>query len=446
VGWRPPTSTVYPARRLPNGDNLGSAEKVYELESSVFLESGDMRNYLTVVLVGLGAVVLATAALAAEPTEVERVQTAVDAWLAARAPNEKVTGIAAYISFGAAGPAIEAFAGKVGRDPEAGPVDQDTLYQMGSTSKSFTVAVILQLEAAGKLSLDDPLGKWLPEYPAWKDVTIRRLLDMTSGIPNYSETEWISRVWANEPKRALTLKELADAVYPSATNQLPVNKGYYYSNTNYILAAMIAEKTSGKLFRDLVHDLVIEPHGLTSTFYEASTYPEPVIKRLAHGYFELAACTDYQPDCKMSWNAPIVGRDMRENSVSWMQSAGGAVSNARDVDRWMRAVFGGKVVPPKQQQEWTELVSTKTGEPIRAVSTDDPRGFALGLARGILGPLGAQWFYEGESLGYRTLYVWIADEDLMITVQTNSQPPEGTDKLGDVVNALYDIVKKPKAD
>src|SRR6516225_11508408 len=80
---------------------------------------------------------------------------------------------------------------------------------------------------------------------------------------------------------------------------------------------------------------------------------------------------------------------------------------ARPADRWMRAVFGGKVVPAKQQQEWTELVSTKTGEPIATVSADNPEGFALGLAERILGPLGAQWFYEGESLVYRTIYVWI---------------------------------------
>jgi D-alanyl-D-alanine carboxypeptidase len=348
-------------------------------------------------------------------------------------------------SFGAAGPAIEAFAGKVGRGADAGPVDQDTLYQMGSTSKSFTVAVILQLEAAGKLSINDPLGKWLPEYPAWKDVTIRRLLNMTSGIPNYSETEWISQVWAKEPMRALALKELADAAYPSATNQLPESKGYYYSNTNYVLAGMIAEKASGKSFRDLVHELVIKPHGLYATFYEASTYPESVIKRLSDGYFENEACAAYQPHCKETWNAPIIGRDMRQVSVSWMQPAGGAVSSARDVDRWMRAVFGGKVVPPKQQKEWTELVSTKTGEPIATVSADDPSAFALGLAYKILGPLGAQWFYEGESLGYRTIYVWVADQDLMITVQTNSQPPDGTDKIGDAISALYEIVKKPKA-
>ncbi len=401
-----------------------------------------MTNRIVRALAGAVVAVLATPAWSAEPTQVEKIQAALDAWLAARAPIEKVTGIAAYISFGAAGPAIEAFSGKVGRNPDAEPVDQDTLYQMGSTSKSFTVAVILQLEAAGKLSIDDALGKWLPDYVAWRDITVRRLLNMTSGIPNYSETEWMSRAWANEPMRALTLKELANAAYPSATNNLPVTKGYHYSNTNYILAAMIAEKASGKFFRDLVHEFVIDSHGLTSTFYEPSTYPASVIKRLAHGYFENEACSDYQPQCKTSWNLPIVGRDMREVSTSWMQSAGGAISSPREVDRWMRAVFRGNVVPPKQQQEWTELVSTKTGEPIATVSADNPEGFALGLARRFLGPLGAQWFYEGESLGYRTIYVWIADQDLMITVQTNSQPPEGTDKLGDAINALFEVVKK----
>ena len=405
-----------------------------------------MKNGLVATLAGAIVIVFASDAFAAQPTQVERVQAALDAWLAAQAQVEKVTGIAAYISFGAAGPAIEAFAGKVGRDPDSGPVDQDTLYQMGSTSKSFTAAVVLQLEAAGKLSIDDTLGKWLPEYPAWKDVTIRRLLNMTSGIPTYSETEWMSQAWVKEPMRDFTFKELVNAAYPSATNQLPVNKGYFYSNTNYILAGMIAEKASGKSFRDLVHELVIEPHGLTSTFYEASTYPESVIKRLSHGYFQNEACTEYQPECKESWNAPIIGRDMRNGSVSWMQSAGGGVASARDVDRWMRAVFGGKVVPAKQQKEWMELISNKTGEPIATVSADDPGGFALGLGYKILGPLGAQWFYEGESLGYRTLYVWIADQDLMITVQTNSQPPDGTDNLHEAVSALYEIVKKPKAE
>jgi D-alanyl-D-alanine carboxypeptidase len=406
-------------------------------------------RYGTVAWVAeFGVAMFPMAAVAAEPapTEVERVQAALDTWLEARAPIEKVTGIAAYISFGATGPAIEAFSGTVGRAPDAKPVDQKTLYQMGSTSKSFTAAVILNLEADGKLSLDDTLGKWLPEYPAWSDVTVRRLLNMTSGIPNYSETEWVSAVWSNEPERSLTLKELADAAYPSPANQLPVTKGYHYSNTNYVLAAMSAEKASGMPFRDLVQKYVIAPHELTSTFYEPSHYPPSVMDRLSHGYFENEACAEYQPECKETWNAPLIGRDVREYSVSWMQSAGGAVSSARDVDRWMRAVFAGKVVPAEQQAEWTALVSMKSGEPIADVSADDPGGFSLGLVKKILGPFPAQWFYEGESLGYRTLYVWFTDEDLMITVQTNSQPPDGADKLSDAVTALYQIVGERTAD
>jgi D-alanyl-D-alanine carboxypeptidase len=121
----------------------------------------------------VGAIFFPVAASATELTQVERVQEALDTWLAARAPIEKVTGIAAYVSFGAAGPAIEAFAGKVGRDPDAGPVDRYTLYQMGSTSKSFTVAVILQLEAAGKLSTSDTLSGWLPDLNTRRGRTLR---------------------------------------------------------------------------------------------------------------------------------------------------------------------------------------------------------------------------------------------------------------------------------
>ena len=101
-------------------------------------------------------------------------------------------------------------------------------------------------------------------------------------------------------------------IYPSDANKLPVNNGYYYSHINYIPAAMIVEKTAGKSFSRLVHEVVIEPHGLTSTFYEPSKCPEPVIRRLSHGYFEHQGCAAYRPHCKETWNAPIIGRDMRD--------------------------------------------------------------------------------------------------------------------------------------
>jgi D-alanyl-D-alanine carboxypeptidase len=396
------------------------------------------RNIALSVLLGLA--LLAEPGAQAQEAATAKIQTALEKWVAERAPAEKITGVAAYISFGDPGPAIEAFAGKVGAAPDDPPVRQNTLFQMGSTSKSFTAALILKLEAAGKLSIDDALGKWLPQYPAWKDVSLRRLLNMTSGIPNYSETEIISRAWVNEPARALTAEELVKIAYPTGAGDLPASAGYHYSNTNYVLAGMVAAKVAGRSYRDLVHEMVIDALGLDSTFYEDGAYPAAVIDRLAHGYFDNPACGDYQPNCKQSWNLPLMGRDVRAMSTSWAQAAGGAIASARDVDRWMRAVFEGHVTPAKQQAEWMALVSTKTGKPIADVSADDPRGFSLGLGKAILGSIGAHWYYQGETLGYRTLYVWFEKENLMITLQTNSQPAADADKLHDLVGTIYQIV------
>ncbi len=384
---------------------------------------------------------LASPSARAEASRTARVQAALENWLERRAAPEKVTGVAAYISLGDPGPAIEAFAGKTGADPKDPSVSRRTLFQMGSTSKSFASAIILKLEAAGTLSLDDTVGKWLPQYPAWKDVTIRRLLNMTSGIPNYSEAEAISRAWVGDPTRDFTAEELVRIAYPTGHNDLPPSTGYHYSNTNYVLAGMIAAKAAGRPYRELVHAMVIDALGLDSTLYENGTYPAAVRDRLAHGYFNNPACADYQPNCKVSWNLPLMGRDTRDMSTSWAQAAGGAVANARDTDRWMRAVFGGHVVPPKQQAEWTALVSTKTGQPIADVSAADPRGFSLGLAKAMLGPAGPQWFYQGETLGFRTLYVWFEKENLMITLQTNSQPAGDADKLNQLVMTLHDIIQ-----
>lgn len=375
-------------------------------------------------------------------TKPARMQVALSAWLDRRAGPEHVTGVSAYVSFGAARPPIQAAAGRTGTAPGAPPVTPATLFQMGSTSKSFAAAILLQLEAQGRLSLNDGLGKYLPQYSAWKSVTLRRLLNMTSGIPNYSETEAISRIWTTQPMRSLTPAQLVAMVY-TANAVPPAQPGYAYSNTNYILAAMVAEAVTHRPYRDLVQQMVIRPQSLHDTFYEPGAYPPAVLARLSHGYFANPACADFQPNCTRSWNLPLVGKDTSRMSTSWAQAAGGALATAGNVDLWMRAVFTGKVVPASQQAEWTALVSTKTGRAITEVTTDDPQGFALGIARGILGPLGPHWFYQGETLGFRTLYVWFPENDLMITVQTNSQPSEAENKLNELVTALHGIATSP---
>jgi D-alanyl-D-alanine carboxypeptidase len=132
----------------------------------------------------------------------------------------------------------------------------------------------------------------------------------------------------------------------------------------------------------------------------------------------------------------MFGRDTRADSNSWAQAAGGAISNARDVTTWMRAVFSGRVVPPKQQAEWLQMVSTRTGEPISDVTPEDPQGFALGLVQGLMPEIGKVWFYQGTTLGFRTLYVWFESDDMLITVQTNSQPDDDKNKLQEAVTGI----------
>jgi D-alanyl-D-alanine carboxypeptidase len=243
--------------------------------------------------------------------------------------------------------------------------------------------------------------------------------------------------------RDLTAEELVQAAYPTGTDDLPVTEGYHYSNTNYVLAGMIAAEAAGMSYPDLVQELVIEAHGLHSTFYSPGTYPPDVVARMAHGYFENTACAEYQPpDCAESWNAPLLGRDVRADSTSWAQAAGGAISNARDTTTWMRAVFQGRVVPPEQQAQWLQMVSTKTGEPIDAVSAEHPQGFALGLVQGML-PGGPGWFYQGMTLGFRTLYVWFEADDILVTVQTNSQPNDDVNLLHEAASAVHAAVTAP---
>ncbi len=81
---------------------------------------------------------------------------------------------------------------------------------------------------------------------------------MTSGIPNYSETETVSRAWLGEPAGDLTAEELIKIAYPTGGKDLPTSAGYHYSNTNSVLASMIPEKAAGRPYRDLVHETVID--------------------------------------------------------------------------------------------------------------------------------------------------------------------------------------------
>jgi D-alanyl-D-alanine carboxypeptidase len=384
--------------------------------------------------------ILAGWSTTARAVTAEDFQQVVATYLAERKAPEHITGVSAYVSLGDPGPAIEIFAGETS---ETGGVAMsgDTLFQIGSNTKGFTGALILVLEAEGKLALDQTVGHWLPHYAAWKDVTIRRLLNMTSGLPTYSESIPLSRLWVHEPDRHYTPQQLIAFAYPSETTKLPPNSGYFYSNTNYILAGMIAQKAAGKPYKELLEEKLFEPAKLRDTYYQPIVYPPEILARMASGYFNNPDCGLYEPDCKESTLAPMIGRDMRDADVSWAGAAGGIVSTPRDLARWIRAVIGGKILPPEQLKEYLALVSTKTGEPLAEVTAEDPRGFSLGLVRVYKPELGALWFYEGETLGYRAAFLFSPRDDVLVAAATNSQPSAEEDKLVPMLAKLFMLAK-----
>ena len=398
-----------------------------------------MRVWLFVTLALFAAIPFSyTLARAEDSAVTAQLQQIVAAYVKERGPIEGLSGVALQVDRGGDNPIISVFAGDNGLS-DAKPIGPDTLFDIGSNTKEFTAALVLKLEADGKLSLDDTIGRWLPQYPAWKEVTVRSLLQMVSGIPNYSETVEIGEIEVADIHHQFSARDLIGFVDPSNGKHFPPGSGWFYSNTNYILAGLIIDAASGMNYEQALTTMILEPLGLHDTFYADGPHPGPaaagpVMSRVPRALYMLEDCLAYQPEpCHLSTLAPLIGKDMRAQNRSWAGEAGAIISNPRDLALWIRAVFEKRVFPAKQLDEMTTLVSNKTGLPLREVTADDPTGFGLGLGRFYRKELGAYWFYEGETLGFRTIFAYWPQYDLLITAAVNSRPPNGEDKFGPAV-------------
>jgi D-alanyl-D-alanine carboxypeptidase len=336
------------------------------------------------------------------------------------------------VTFPGGQPAISLAAGTT-RYGGGGPVSPGALWQIGSNTKAFTAVMLLQLEAEGKLSITDTLGTWLPQYPAWRDITIRQLLDMTSGIPDYlgqpAFQAAVAAAYAHGTSfsAARVVGYVAGAVTGDVWN---------YSNTNYILAQMIIQKVTHDSYADQLTKRIIIPLRLHALCYAPCTCPAADAARLPAGYF-----FDTPPPNPL---VPLLGRPVPPLALTFAQGAGGIVSSLPDMAAWDRALYQGQLLPPAQQRQLESLVSETTGRPIPA-TTPDPAGYGLGVQEATTPSTGTVWDYEGETYGYRVLHLYFPRSGIIIAVAANSNVDQGNDDLGMLALSVYQALQKAGA-
>ena len=325
-------------------------------------------------------------------------------YLSTRRTTEHISAVSLRVTFPGRQPAISLAAGTA-RYGGGTPVPASALWEVGSNTKAFTAVILLQLEAEGRLSINDPLGKWLPQYPAWSHITIRQLLDMTSRIPDYLYQPAFAAALAADPAARFTAARLVSYVAG-----LPLGPaGWHYTNTDYILAQMIIEKVTRGSYAGQLTRRITGPLGLGTTCLAPGTCPPSDAARMPAGYFFIAGGPP-----------SLIGTAMPPLALSYAQAAGGIVSSMADLTAWVRDLYQGQVLPARQQHELESVVSQATGQPIATTTLADPGGYGLGVFQLTLPQTGTVWYYEGQAFGARVLYFYFPHSGLIIALAANS--------------------------
>jgi CubicO group peptidase (beta-lactamase class C family) len=282
------------------------------------------------------------------------------------------------------------------------PMPADAMFEIGSVAKQFTAAAILQLRDEGKLSLDDEITKWLPDFDTrGNKVTVRRLLDHTSGIVGLTEMpEFGLLAWNPRFPR-----DSAYALIKRYPFQFPTGTAQMYNNSAVWLAGLIIEKASGMTYEDYIEQRIFAPLGMTRSMYCNSGENVP---RRANGY---------------SVQNGVIGR-APTNVHTWPFAAGSLCSTAGDLVTWVKALHGGKVLSPRSYQEMITPAKLNDGTPLR---------YGMGIAVG-KDSRGLTYIGHGGSVtGFTAEAGWYPDAKLAVVVLTNSS---GNVDAGDVAGEL----------
>ncbi|MBV8372782.1 MAG: beta-lactamase family protein [Candidatus Eremiobacteraeota bacterium] len=372
--------------------------------------------------------VAANTATRATPKLKIALQHTLDAYLKDRGVAEHFSALSMSVSLAPDQPTMNFTAGTI-RYRAGAAVTPTSLYQIGSNTKAFTVVAVLQLEAQGRLSIDAPIGRYLPQYPAYAKLTLRQLLSMTGGIESYDNTPVWNRSYPSDPMADVSTDTLIRYIYPKFITMPGTT--YHYCNTGYLLAQeVVAARAKSKNFAMEIARIAASV-GLRHTYYTSHLYPKPIAERVVAGYYE-----NDDPGF-----GKFLGKDVSGFSLSWAQGAGSIVSTPADLVAWARAMYQGTtLLPAKQKAELLSLVSTKTAKSIPDVTSAEPSGFGLGVAKKYASGMGAFWFYQGETLGFRAAHLYFPESGLVIAMFVNSRPVEANSQLQQLFKSVYAVI------
>ena len=210
------------------------------------------------------------------------------------------------------------------------PVRPDTVFRIGSVTKQFTAAAILQLVQQGRLSLDDKLSKFFPTFPGGDQVTVRELLTHTSGIHNYTEFGWKLWILLEMTHHHSTESWVNHIAAQHPLYDFPPGTAWHYTNSGFYLLGAIVEKLSGMSLHDYFAKNLFDPLGLTRTALDTDGTTGP---DRAKGYLPGGRVGSFKP-------VPYY----EDFSMSVAGGAGALRSTADDLTKWTAALFAGRVV------------------------------------------------------------------------------------------------------
>lgn len=366
-------------------------------------------------------IVLASVACSStpDPKYVDDIQTTLDQWrseheltgisLAVHTPEQELMNVTSGFS-------------DINSATEMTP---DGVMYGGSIAKTFTAAAILRLAEEGKLSLEDPLSKWYPGFPNADDITIKQMLNMTSGIFDYfraSPDNPVIGVIMQDVSHEWTPEEIVELVSTLEPTSAP-GAAYDYSNTGYVFLGLIIEQVTGHPYEDVMRSFFFDPLELDDTYTAGRDQTADTLTQHYARDFGFVFGSE-EPITEV--NGKFAGIE----TLSW--AAGSVVSDADDLLKWSQALYGGEVLNQSSLKAMLEIDALQPAEGFRYGYGVEIRQTSIGMALG----------HAGGTPASAALMIYVPEKNISVVAMSNDGWADQKHPLDTLVDEVLRIADR----